>query len=178
MAAQLEKPRDIAGGVLVMAIAVAFFVVGRELEVGSSFRMGPGYFPMVLSGIMFLFGAALAGLALRATFQEGAFGHWPWLALVLVIGAIVFFGATLRGLGLTPVVFLVVLVNAWASRYATVISSVLLALGIAAFTTILFVRLLGLPLPLVGPWLSAAYWSPPAPVSAPPAGAPATPPAQ
>jgi hypothetical protein len=178
MAAQLEKPRDLAGGVMVMAMALGFFVVGRELEIGSSFRMGPGYFPTILSGIMFLLGAVMAGLALRGPTQEGAFGHWPWLALVLVIGAIVFFGITLRGLGLAPVIFIVVLVNAWGSRYATVSTSLLLALGIAAFTTILFVRLLGLPLPLVGPWLSPAYWSPPAPVSAPPAEAPATPPAQ
>ena len=40
----------------------------------------------------------------------------------------------------------------WASRYAGVRSSVALSVGIAAFCTLLFIQLLGLPLPLTGPW--------------------------
>lgn len=67
----------------------------------------------------------------------------------------------------------VVLATAWASRYASLRASIPLALGIAAFCAILFIRLLGLPLPLVGPWLSPAWWSPPPAVTAPPADAPA-----
>ena len=50
----------------------------------------------------------------------------------------------------------------------TLRASVLLSLGIAAFCTFLFIRLLGLPLPLTGPWLSASYWSPPAATSSAP----------
>ena len=68
----------------------------------------------------------------------------------------------------------VVLATAWASRYASVRSSVALSIGLAAFCTILFIRLLGLPLPLTGPWLSADYWSP-ASVEAPAPAAPAEP---
>ena len=71
-----------------------------------------------------------------------------------------FFGFALCGLGLAPAVLVVVLVTAWASRYAGLRSSLLLSIGLAAFCAFLFIRLLGLPLPLTGPWLSAGYWSP------------------
>jgi hypothetical protein len=81
------------------------------------------------------------------------------------------FGFTLRGLGLAPVILIVVLVSAWASRYASLPSSALLAVGIAAFCTLLFIRGLGLPLPVLGPWLSLGYWSAPAPAPAEPAPA-------
>ena len=64
----------------------------------------------------------------------------------------------------------VVFATAWASRYASLKASTALALGIALFCSGLFIKGLGLPLPLTGPWLSAAYWSPAAP---PPAPAPA-----
>jgi hypothetical protein len=57
-------------------------------------------------------------------------------------------------------VLMVVLATAWASRYASLRGSLPLSLGLAAFCALLFIRLLGLPLPLTGPWLSAAYWSP------------------
>jgi len=66
-----------------------------------------------------------------------------------------------------------VFATAWASRYAGLKAATALALGIALFCSGLFIKGLGLPLPLTGPWLSAAYWSPAAPPpSAPTAPAP------
>jgi hypothetical protein len=149
----------------VVAIGVGFLLVGQELEFGTSFRMGPGYFPTILAGLMMLLGVVMTVLGWRAPHQEGAFGHVPWLAVILVTGAVLFFGLTLRGLGLAPVLIVVVLASAWASRYASLKSSIPLALGLTLFCTTLFIKGLGLPLPLVGPWLSVAYWS-----AAPPAG--------
>ena len=180
MTGNMEKPRDVVGGLLVMAIGAGFLLVGQELEFGTAFRMGPGYFPTVLSLLLIALGAAMTVLAWRAPREEGAFGHVPWRGLLLVVGATVFFGLALRGLGLAPSVLAVVLATAWASRYASLRASVPLALGLAAFCALLFVRGLGLPLPLVGPWLSPAHWSPPAPATAPPAdeATPAAPPAQ
>ena len=64
----------------------------------------------------------------------------PWRALVLVVGATLFFGLTLRGLGLLPVLLVVVLATAWASRYASLKASVALALGIALFCSGLFIK--------------------------------------
>ncbi len=174
MVAHLSKPRDVVGGVLVVAIGFGFFMVGRELEMGSSFRMGPGYFPTVLSFLMMGLGAMMTVLALRKQNEENAFGAVPWRGLLLVIGATAFFGLTLRGIGLAPAILIVVLATAWASHYASLRASVPLALGLAAFCSFLFIRALGLPIPLVGPWVSMAYWSPPPPATTPPA---ATPPA-
>ena len=177
MASVVERPRDVIGGALIVAVGAGFLLLGRELEVGSAARMGPGWFPTTLSCLMMALGAALALLALRRPGEEAWLGRVPWRGVALVIGAVVLFGLALKGLGLAPVVLAVVLATAWASRYATWRASVPLALGLAAFCTLLFVRGLGLPLPTLGPWLTPAYWSPP-PV-APPAAAPpaATPPA-
>ena len=180
MAAQFEKPRDVVGGLLVLAIGAAFLLEGRELRMGTSFRMGPGYFPTILSYLMMALGATITILALRKPAEEGGgVGRLPWLAIALVTGATLFFGLTLRGLGLAPAILIVVLATAWASRYASLRASVPLALGLAVFCVVLFTRLLGLPLPAVGPWLSPAYWSRPASApAAAPAQTPAPPPAQ
>jgi hypothetical protein len=170
MAAEMERPRDIAGGLIVVAIGAGFLLVGRELETGTSFRMGPGYFPTILSVLLILLGAAMAAIAWRKRMTEGAVGSVPWLGVTLVVAPVVFFGLTLRGLGLVPVLVVVVLITAWASRFRSLRTSVPLALGITVFCSALFIRGLGLPLPLVGPWLSPP--DRPAPVS------PTPPPAQ
>ena len=88
----------------------------------------------------------------------------PWLGIALVVVPVVFFGFSLRGLGLAPVLVVVVLPTAWASRYAS-LSLGALALGIAAFC--------GSCSSGPGPALAAGralaepgYWSPP-PAAAP-----------
>jgi Tripartite tricarboxylate transporter TctB family len=160
MAAQFEKPRDVIGGGLIIAIGAGFLLLGRDLEMGTAFQMGPGYFPTVLSAILILIGAAMVVLALRGPTGEGGLGHLPWRGIVLVIGATLFFGLGLGGLGLIPVVLIVVLAAAWASRYASWRTSVPLALGMALFCYLVFIRGIGLPLPLVGPWLDPQRWAP------------------
>jgi hypothetical protein len=160
MLGQMEKPRDVVGGLVVIAIGAGFIFFGRELDTGTSFRMGPGYFPTILSYLMIALGAIITLQGLRGALQENSFGQIPWRGLALIVGAPVFFGFALRGLGLGPAVLVVVLATAWASRYADLRGSIGLSIGIAAFCALLFIRLLGLPLPFAGPWLSADYWSP------------------
>lgn len=167
MTASLERPRDLAGGLLVMAIGAGFLLSGRTLTFGSSLRMGPGYFPTILSILMILLGAVIAFQAMRRPSRSDTFGQVAWRGLVLIIGSAVFFGLTLRGLGLAPALVIVVFAAAWASRYATLRASVPLAIGVAGFCAILFIQGLGMPLSLVGSWFSAEYWSPAATAPAP-----------
>jgi hypothetical protein len=156
----MQKPRDVFGGLIIMTIGTGFLVYSQALDIGTASRMGPGYFPIILSILMILLGLVIAGLALRGPTTEHSFGQVPWRGVLLLIGAVLFFGFALRGLGLAPAVLVVVLVTAWASRYAALRSSLLLSVGLAAFCAFLFIRLLGLPLPLTGPWFTPGHWSP------------------
>lgn len=157
---QLQRPRDLVGGLTIVAIGALFFLLGRELEFGDSFKMGAGYFPTVLSILTMILGGTLTWKGYRSGPVEGAFHHIPWASVIGVIGSVVFFGLTIRGLGIAPAVAVVVFVTASASRYARWTSSLALALGMAAGCTLLFIYALGLPLPIFGPWLSIAHWSP------------------
>ena len=163
----MERPRDVIGGFLITLIGVAFLSFGRELEMGTSFRMGPGYFPTILSVLMILLGLTMALLAWRKPATEGGLGQVPWVGIALVVVPVLVFGLTLRGLGLAPVLVLVVFATAWASRHARLRSSVPLALGMAVFCSFLFIKGLGLPLPLFGPWVNPSHWAAPPPAPAP-----------
>ena len=109
--------KDLLCGLIFIVIGLLFAVGTKELPLGTAFRMGPGYFPLVLCGLLILIGLIIA---VRAFGQEGTpLGGVPWRALLLILPATVIFGYTVRGLGLVPAIFLVAFSSAFASRQTT-----------------------------------------------------------
>jgi hypothetical protein len=145
--------RDILSGLIFAGIGLAFGYAASGYEIGSAVRMGPGYFPLVLAGAMVALGAAIVVKGLRATAPEEPLTGPPWRGAVLLLGAIVFFGATLRGLGLAPCLFVAVFASALASRSNGPLDALVLALGLTLFCILIFTFGLGVPLPLFGPWV-------------------------
>jgi len=142
---------DLAAGAIFVALGVAF---GGEallsLPIGSALRMGPGYFPLLLSGLLVLAGAAIAFRSIGEA--EPALGPMPWRGLAVLLPAPIVFGATIRGLGLVAATALVVLISAFASRRVSPLLAILLAVGLTAFCVAIFHYGLGLPIRLFGPW--------------------------
>ena len=60
MSAKPKDTPDLIAGLVLMAVAAFFGWHTRALEIGTSLRMGPGYFPMVLSILLFILGALVA----------------------------------------------------------------------------------------------------------------------
>jgi hypothetical protein len=146
--------KDLLAGAVFVGFGLAFGVTASTYEVGSALRMGPGYFPLVLGGLLVLLGVLIAanGLAAGDT-DSDEFGPVPWKAAALLIGALLFFGFTVRGLGLAPSVFVTVFLAAMAGRDVRVLPAAMVAGSLTALSIIIFVFVLQLRLPLVGPWL-------------------------
>ena len=66
MSTRSDDTTDAATGVLLMLTAAFFGWQTTGLEIGTSLRMGPGYFPMILSGLLFLLGLVIFLKALRS----------------------------------------------------------------------------------------------------------------
>ncbi|MDS9467114.1 tripartite tricarboxylate transporter TctB family protein [Paracoccus sp. MBLB3053] len=148
------KPKDrtdIAAGLLLMAAAAFFGWQTRGLELGTSLRMGPGYFPMVLSGLLFLLGLLVFLKAFGS--EDEPFGRIAWRGMLFILPAPIFFGLTVRGLGFVPALFLATLIAAQASMRMKPLHSLLLALAVTLLSTLIFSYGLGLPFRRFGPWL-------------------------
>jgi len=78
----------------------------------------------------------------------------PWLGLVMIMGALVFFGLTVRGLGLAPALFVTTFMSALASEKTGVAGALAMGAGLTAICVVIFVWGLGLPLRVIGPWLT------------------------
>ena len=116
--------------------------------------MGPGYFPLVLAGLLVLIGAAIALRAVREEELAINMHAVPWRGLVLILAAPVLFGLTVRGLGLLPAIALVALISSFASRRMTLVLAAGITVVLTAFCVLVFNVGLGLPIRLIGPWLS------------------------
>ncbi len=146
----IKNPKDFFAGILFLLI-VALFAWGlRELPIGSAFRMGPGYFPMVL--IIILTGLAIAIMINGLRAKGEPLGMIPWRGLILITAPIVFFGATLKGLGLVPSLAITVFATTLASREWNILYAVGTTAVLVIFSWLVFVKGLGLPISLFGPW--------------------------
>jgi hypothetical protein len=147
-----DARKDLLAGAVFIAFGLAFAVTASTYEIGSALRMGPGFFPLVLGGILVVLGVLIAVTGYVAA-DGGEIGTVPWRALVLLLTAIFFFGFTVRGLGLVPALFLSVLLAALAGRNARIVPSAVIAASLTALSVLVFVYALQLRLALVGPWL-------------------------
>jgi len=144
--------KDTLAGLVFITFGLAFAVGALTYEIGSTLRMGPGYFPLVLGGLLVVLGVVIIVKGF-VDGEGGAIGTVPWRALGLILGAIFFFGLTVRGLGLAPTVFIATFMSAFASHRTGVVSALIIAAGLTGLCILVFVVALSLRLPLVGPWL-------------------------
>lgn len=123
---------------------------GQDLEMGGALRMGPGYFPKVLSGVIAVFGG---GFCLSAFAVDGP--EWEkaaWLPLAVVVGAVVLFAVMIKWAGLAATIVAVVLLSTLAAADRRWRESVPFALGLAFCCVVIFRLILSLHLPIWPQW--------------------------
>lgn len=149
---------DLLAGGTFITLGLAFAIGGSRYEMGSALKMGPGYVPVVLGGILSFLGAVIAVQAFRGgdphvRETEDERGPVPWVRGGLLVAAIVFFGATIEGLGLAPALFVTTFIAALAGHRTSVLKALAIAVGLTVLSLGIFVGLLQLRLPLFGDWL-------------------------
>jgi putative tricarboxylic transport membrane protein len=145
---------DILAGLIFVAFGLAFAITSLSYELGTPLRMGPGYFPLVLGGILVLLGLLVLGKGfIPGSDGEVRLGSVPWRGLILIVVAVLFFGLTVRGLGLVPATAVTALLTALASNRTGILAAVAIAAGLTVLCVLIFVLALQVRLPLFGPWL-------------------------
>ena len=149
----IKDQRDFWAGLMFMAFGGFFCLYSvYNYNIGTAFRMGPGYFPLVLSGLLMLLGLLIIASAIHDRGSEGI-GALAWRGVFFILPAPIFFGLTIRGLGFVPAIFLTTLIAGLASLKMRLHRALLLAAGVTIFATVVFSYGLGLPFRRFGPWL-------------------------
>ena len=143
---RIRSEQDFWCGVVFFAIGIAFMVIAREYRFGTAARMGPGFFPAILGGLLAGLGLLIA---LPAIMRDGdAFPKLHLRPLLTILAGIVVFALLLQPLGFVLAAVVLILISGFADPDLRPVESVGLALLLTAFSVGVFVVLLGLPLNL------------------------------
>ncbi|SIQ12101.1 Tripartite tricarboxylate transporter TctB family protein [Rhizobium sp. RU35A] len=146
----IDKTNALCGAIFVL-FGIFFALQSLDLTIGTAFRMGPGYFPLVLAGVLILLGVIIIVQAFRSL-HEGV-GPIAWRGLLFILPSAIFFGMTVRGLGFVPALFATAFIASFASSRMTPLMAALLSAGLTVFSVAVFSYGLGLPFRSFGPWL-------------------------
>lgn len=166
---QIDTKNAASGGIFIL-IAAWFAWETTELQIGTPLRMGPGFFPLLLAGVLALLGLIILIKAFLKSPTD--FGAVPWRGAFFILIAPIVFGMTVRGfaplaippLGLVPSTAAAVFIASLASRRSTIAMALTLTVVLTVFCLITFQRLLGLPIPpfagpleFLNPYVDAAF---------------------
>jgi len=147
---RIANPQNALFGLFLLVLGGGGVVFGRGLDIGTTLDMGPGSLPMMLSGALLLMGA---GFLVSAVATDGpSVGRVAWIPLLVVTGAIVLFGLSVRVAGLAATVVATVLVARLAAPDRRWREAGFYAVALAVYAVVVFRYLLNVPLPVWPQW--------------------------
>jgi putative tricarboxylic transport membrane protein len=141
---RIKNMNDVLAGTFMVTISAIALWLSWRLNSGSAAAMGPGYIPKMLAFILVALGTATI---FQGFVQEGhEFESWYPRPLVFILASVSFFGLTIERFGLAVAVVGLVLIGCLANKGTKTYEAVILGLVMAAFTILVFVKALGLPI--------------------------------
>jgi Tripartite tricarboxylate transporter TctB family len=139
--------REICAGLLLAALGVAGVAMAFGHRIGTGSNMGPGFFPLILGGIMLAVGAIVLGQAILTDPGEILSG-FEWRPM-LVLLAMVVFAYAVRPLGFVIAGFVVIVMSGLAHPDNRPLSLAVLAAVLVICSWLVFIHFLGAPM---HPW--------------------------
>lgn len=144
---RIKSPKDFWSGAMFLGFGL-FAVIWTKMnyQVGTPVNMGPGFLPMLVGALLVLIGA---GIALRALAVDGApLPHIHWRSVIVIPATVAVYGYLINPLGLLLSTTLLVVVSRFAGNEFNWKESILLGLGLATFSVVVFIIGLSMPMPI------------------------------
>jgi putative tricarboxylic transport membrane protein len=148
---RIRNINDVLAGLFLIAVAMIALGLMWNLRSGSAASMGPGYLPKLLAVIQLIFGVVIVAQGLLGTLDR--LEPWRLRPLIWILAGVAFFGLAIERFGLVVAVSGLVLLSALGHRGTRPLEAILLAAVLATFSVLVFVKVLGLPMPIWPPGL-------------------------
>lgn len=146
MQLKIKNPEDFWSGLMFIGFGLLAIIISRDYPIGSAMRMGPGYFPMALGGLLMLFGAIITVTAFR--FEGEAVKPFAWHPIIYLALAFVLFGWGIDRVGFVPSLAALVVLSSVAGREFKLVEVIIMAITLIVGSWALFIHGLELPYPL------------------------------
>lgn len=157
MPVKIKNEKDFFSGLLFLTLGIACAWGATAYPLGSAAGVGPGYFPLLMGGLLAAVGVLVMFKALVIETEGGArIGAWAWRPLIFILGGNLLFGLLLvgfpawhvPGMGLVVAIYGLVLVAGLASPRYRLRDALVLATVLAAGCYGVFVWALKMALPV------------------------------
>lgn len=141
----IKNTKDLWAGVIFLFFGIATMVLAMGYQIGSAARMGPGYFPFFLGGVLTVLGLIIAVRSLVPGARAERIAPIHLRPILCVLLAVVLFGLLLPSLGLALSTVILVVLSSLGShefklRDALVSSGVLVIVSLALFVYFLRIQ--------------------------------------
>ena len=145
---QIRNHRDLWAGVMFFVMGVTFVYLSQQYQVGTAAKMGPGYFPTILGGLLALLGILIAVGAFAKSNQAAELSPVGWRELVLILLSVALFALALPRLGMVLSIVILIGVSAFASHEFRLRDTIIAAIVLIAMSYFVFVKGLELQFPV------------------------------
>lgn len=146
----IRNQKDFGAALLFALVGAVVLYNSWDYQFGTMRALGPGAFPKVLGWFLVGLGAVLMAGSLNKDGER--MEAFSVANLVTVIGALVLFGLTLNQVGVLIGSFALVFAVGVLTRQLTALQAAVCATLMAIFVSVVFVRILGLQMPVLGSW--------------------------
>lgn len=144
---KVKSPKDFWAGLMFIAFGLGAMGISlTHYQFGTAVRMGPGYFPTVLGGLMATLGLII--LIGSLTVEGPKVPKFNFRPLLLVLIGVLAYGYLMKPLGLVLATVALVAISALGGHEFRIKEVVILSVVMAVFSIAVFVKGLTLPFPL------------------------------
>jgi hypothetical protein len=141
---RIRAPKDFWSGLMFCGFAVVGLLAARGYSLGAAGKMGPGYFPLLLGGVLALLGIVL--IARSIVLDGEPLPRFHVLPLAVIAVAVCLFGALIEPFGLVVALAVLAMLSAWAGPQFRWLEAAALTAVLIVFSIGVFVYALGLSL--------------------------------
>ncbi|MDH3236729.1 MAG: tripartite tricarboxylate transporter TctB family protein [Alphaproteobacteria bacterium] len=146
MSLKIKSQEDFWAGLMFIGFGILAIIIARDYPMGSTMRMGPGYFPTYIGVILIILGAIISGISFK--FEGERVGAFAWRPMILLSIAFAAFGWAIDNIGFILAMVILIVLASLAGKEFRLKEAIGMVLVLVAGSWALFIYGLELPFPL------------------------------
>ena len=143
--------KDLLSGLLFLGFGVGAVAIAQNYKLGTLGRMGSGYFPSLMAGLLIVLGLILLVRAILRPGSSEAVGTIGFRPVFFISAAIIAFGLIIGPFGVIAALAALIVIGRFAGREGGIVEVALMVVVLTAVVIAIFVYGLNVRLHL-GPW--------------------------
>ena len=147
MQLKIKNQENFWAGILFLGFGLLTAFVSSDYPMGTTMRMGPGYYPLYLGIILAIIGVIIALTSFKI--EGESIMLFGWRGIIMLSLGFSFFGWAIDGIGFLPALIALILCSAFAMKGVILLELLIMSFVLIAGSIFVFIYMLSLPYPLL-----------------------------